>query len=79
MKNGQIAVVARVMLMNRKNEMNHDLVEIAYTYDNGTVRMLKGADAKQWQEWIDALCVLAENRNSNYPFEQLNWIEKTKG
>ena len=58
-------------------EYEPKLVEIAYTYDNGNVRMLKGADAKQWQEWIDALCVLAENRNSNYPFAQLNWIEMT--
>ena len=53
---------------------SNDLAEISYTYDDGSVRMLKGADAKQWQEWIDALCVLAENRNSNYPFAQLNWI-----
>lgn len=53
-------------------------VELTMERDDGSrfIKTLEGADAQQWQEWVDSVCALAWTHGENPPWGQLRWVEK---
>ena len=52
-------------------------VELTMERDDGRcfIKTLEGADAQQWQEWVDSVCALAWAHGENPPWGQLRWVE----
>jgi hypothetical protein len=53
-------------------------VELTFERDDGSrfTKTLKGADAQQWQGWVNSICTLAWAHGDNPPWDQLRWVEK---
>jgi hypothetical protein len=53
-------------------------VELTIENDDGsqTIKTLTGADATQWQRWVDDVCVLAWTHRHNPDWGSLSWTER---
>lgn len=55
-------------------------IKVELTIENDdrsrTVKTLTGADATQWQQWVDDVCMLAWTHRHNPDWGSLHWAEQ---